>query len=91
MTDKIKDVIEKLKKKQEVKEEPKEEKIEEVKEEPKEKPNEKQIQYMQTVEAMQNNGIYRANLLAELSELNKTLRVLTATIMKATGVEDGQE
>ena len=37
---------------------------------------------------LQNDGVFRLNLLIELGELNNTLRVLTATIMKVGGVEE---
>ena len=40
------------------------------------------------IQELQNDGIYRLNLLIEMAELNNTLRILTATIMKIGGIEN---
>lgn len=40
------------------------------------------------IRELQNEGIFRLNLLIELNELNDTIKILTATIMKIGGIEN---
>jgi len=121
MSDKMKEIIERLKKKnvtpvpqpvvqakaeeeeqdeefeeaEEVVEQPKKETKKAVKEETTTGKSQAQLDASAKIDAiatrvaqLQNDGLFRLNLLMELGELNETLSVLTATIMKVAGLEE---
>lgn len=81
MTDKFNEVLEKLKKKEpEVNKNPKEEEKEEEEDEEK-----KAIEiFRRQVSELHNDGLFRINLLNELSEIKSNMQELVKTIKKLT-------
>ena len=46
--------------------------------------------YNHNVQLLQNQGVFRVELIQQLSEINENIQLLTATIMKAAGIEKGE-
>ena len=46
---------------------------------------EKAKQLLEEIYKLQNNGVFRLELLAQLADLNNTLKVLLSTILKLSG------
>ena len=100
---KLKSVIDKLKKDsssskeeqptEQPKEVPQETKVEEPKAEPNQEPTQEEIQKLiqKRIADLQNVGIANLEVLGQLSEINKTLTLLTVSIMKALGIEEDEK